>query len=139
MEDEILPAWKSSFGSNSSGNSEEDWNNSALIFRLPYWDWARKQTYNCKFSLPEVLTMTQVYIRPPSGWEITLNPLWEFENPQKDAKHQPLPFGEMPEPMKAWNIRSDYVNASIKDEEKRNAVENVIPVSHYVNACQRAD
>lgn len=132
MTEDLLSNWKFSTTS-QPGNNREDWEKSVMMFRLPYWDWARKQTYNQKFALPEVLTMPQVYVWPPSGREIVMNPLWEFENPEKDASDEPLAFGQMPEHLKAWNIRFDYVDATIKDDDKRNAKKNIIPVSCFVS------
>ena len=105
------------------------WVQSANNFRLPYWDWARAQSYNKKFSVPEVLTLTEVIVEPPDQErsKTMLNPFWEFENPQKDGSGEPLSFGEMPKGMERWNIATSYVDRTVVDK----SVPNCIPVSWH--------
>lgn len=75
-----------------------DWTAARNEWRLPYWDWAARS--EGKFSLPTACTVEKVPIYPPSesheASEVS-NPLWGFQNPEKDAKNNPLPFGRMPE------------------------------------------
>ncbi|RWA09877.1 hypothetical protein EKO27_g5246 [Xylaria grammica] len=90
-----------------------EWNEAADTWRLPYWDWAQRQTYNNLFSLPEVFTKETVRIYPEPGMTKTgdarhyPNPLWGFENPEKGPDCKPLKMGEMPADKKQWNIPDD--------------------------------
>ncbi|KAL6405092.1 tyrosinase precursor [Ilyonectria robusta] len=92
------------------------WYAAAEKWRLPYWDWARKQTYTQDFAYPEVLTQGTVRIYPPAAVKeyyppngSYANPLWGFDNPELDADGDPLPFGQMPEGKTKWNINDDPV------------------------------
>ena len=118
------------------GEDKDAWVQSANNFRLPYWDWARAQSYNKKFSVPEVLTLTEIIVEPPDlGRKTMSNPFWDFENPQKDDSGEPLPFGDMPKGLEQWSITNSYVDRSEKDPTKREAVPNRIPVGwHYVES-----
>ncbi|KAL3426473.1 hypothetical protein PVAG01_03264 [Phlyctema vagabunda] len=61
----------------------EQWTSAAAQFRLPYWDWARKQPYHGNFAIPEVCTQDTVEIITAGG-EMDLkfpNPLVGFRNP----------------------------------------------------------
>ena len=61
---------------------EAEWRKSASRFRLPYWDWARKQGYTGNFGVPQVCTMEKVKIVAPGGkYEERENPLVCFKNP----------------------------------------------------------
>ncbi|KAI1084788.1 common central domain of tyrosinase-domain-containing protein [Whalleya microplaca] len=85
----------------------QEWYNAADTWRLPYWDWARKQSYNNEFALPEVFTLLEVPIYPPSGQTIHPNPLWGFENPEKGSDGKSLPMGKMPKGKEQWSINDD--------------------------------
>jgi hypothetical protein len=95
------------------------WNEAADKWRLPYWDWARRQTYTEDFSLPAVFTKPQVRIWPPSevsnkypSAKAYANPLWGFDNPETDDDGVPLPFGKMPQEKTQYNIKNDPANSS---------------------------
>ncbi|KAI5862472.1 common central domain of tyrosinase-domain-containing protein [Durotheca rogersii] len=90
------------------------WNTSADSWRLPYWDWAQKQTYNNRFSLPFACITETVYIFLPHGPAAHPNPLWGFVNPEKGDDGKPLKMGEMPAGKEKWNI-NDGIS---KDEPK---------------------
>ncbi|KIL88341.1 hypothetical protein FAVG1_08420 [Fusarium avenaceum] len=86
-----------------------EWRKAADTWRLPYWDWARKQKYNQQYALPEVLIFPTTTTYPPSnprGETNVENPFWGFQNPEKkDGK--PRAFGDMPEGKTEWNIQDD--------------------------------
>lgn len=95
---------------------KQEWLDAAHAWRLPYWDWAAKQTYTKEVSLPELVLQGPVRIFPPAsrekffppgGWYP--NPFWNFENPEKDANGDSLPFGQMPEDSTQWNIKPTIV------------------------------
>ncbi|KAF4461201.1 hypothetical protein FALBO_12005 [Fusarium albosuccineum] len=97
---DIIDEW----GLESSLKAE--WKAAADTWRLPYWDWARKQKYNKKYSLPAVLLVDQTTIYPPDkpeGQTGVENPFWGFSNPEKD-NGKPRKFGSMPEGKTDWNI-----------------------------------
>lgn len=92
------------------------WRSAADTWRMPYWDWARQQSYTEDFAYPQVLVQGPVRIfvpdalkgfYPPSG--LYANPFWGFENPEKDDEGNPLPFGKMPPTKRDWNIEDDPV------------------------------
>ncbi|KPM45298.1 hypothetical protein AK830_g1254 [Neonectria ditissima] len=101
---DIIKEW------NLDGPQKTEWKQAADTWRLPYWDWARKQSYNQQYSLPAVFLVDQVTIYPPDkpqGQTGVLNPFWGFTNPEtvdgtKNGK--PRPFGQMPEGKTQWNI-----------------------------------
>jgi hypothetical protein len=104
---EIIDAWK------LDASQATEWNNAADTWRLPYWDWARRQPYNNEFSLPYALTLDLVRIYPPTGEVNHPNPLWGFDNPEKDPQDgRPLPFGQMPKGKEQWNIKDDVSDDS---------------------------
>ncbi|KAI3577567.1 common central domain of tyrosinase-domain-containing protein [Fusarium oxysporum f. sp. albedinis] len=83
---EIITEW-----SLNSAQAAE-WEEAADTWRLPYWDWARKQKYNEKYSLPEVLMFKFFY---------------EFRNPEtENGKPNGVSraFGNMPEGKTDCNI-----------------------------------
>lgn len=86
-----------------------EWKKAADTWRLPYWDWARKQKYNQQYALPEVLIFPTTTTYPPNnprGETNVENPFWGFQNPEKkDGK--PRAFGDMPEGKTEWNIEDD--------------------------------
>ncbi|KAF5660864.1 tyrosinase precursor [Fusarium heterosporum] len=100
---EIIEEWKLDTA------QETEWKKAADTWRLPYWDWARKQQYNQEYALPEVLLFERVTTYPPDKPKGELdvpNPFWGFENPEKkDGK--PRAFGDMPEGKTEWNIGDD--------------------------------
>jgi hypothetical protein len=103
-----------------SPDEKEDWLKAADAWRLPYWDWAAKQTYTKEVALPELVLQGPVRIFPPvslkkffppGGWYP--NPFWNFENPEKDANGDSLPFGQMPEDSQQWNIKPGVIDEQI--------------------------
>ncbi|KAI2628592.1 common central domain of tyrosinase-domain-containing protein [Hypoxylon sp. NC1633] len=105
---QIIDHWK------LDASEAREWNRAADLWRLPYWDWARRQTYNMEFSLPYVLTLDIVTIYPPTGDTKHPNPLWGFQNPEKGSDGKPLPMGQMPPGKEKWNIRDDDSDPSQK-------------------------
>lgn len=102
-------------GWNLPDSERETWFDAAAIWRLPYWDWARKQTYPGEpdkqyddFGIPYLFTLEVVPVFLPSGRRNDYpNPLWKFENPERDANGKPLAMGSMPPEKKAYNIKDD--------------------------------
>ncbi|KAJ4319923.1 hypothetical protein N0V84_006106 [Fusarium piperis] len=93
-----------------TGEVRDEWIAAANSWRLPYWDWAQRQTYEGyenSFSLPYACILDHVPIYPPTGPRARPNPLVSFVNPEKDAKGVPLPFGQMPPDKEAWNIKDN--------------------------------
>ncbi|KIL84922.1 hypothetical protein FAVG1_11792 [Fusarium avenaceum] len=95
----------------------EDWHAAADIWRMPYWDWARRQGYDEDLVLPQVLTQATVRIFPPDAVKnhfsadgVHPNPLLGFDNPEKNEETgEPLPFGNLPEFKSTWNIKDNPV------------------------------
>jgi hypothetical protein len=92
------------------------WKSAKDTWRMPYWDWARQQSYNEDFAYPQILIQgpVRIYVPdaikeyyPPSG--LYANPFWTFENPEKDNHGNPLPFGLMPKGKGDYNIRDNPV------------------------------
>ncbi|KAF4990549.1 hypothetical protein FGRMN_8410 [Fusarium graminum] len=105
---EIIDAWE------LSETEIARWKKAADGWRLPYWDWARKQKYTQNFALPQVLTLETVEIFPPQDLKVPIknpetypNPLFGFENPEKKADGTPLPLGQMPGNKSLWNIKDN--------------------------------
>ena len=62
------------------------WRNAASQFRLPYWDWARIQSYAGSFGIPQVFTVDSIPVIKPGGLiEEFPNPLVKFRNPENVA------------------------------------------------------
>ncbi|KAH7147138.1 hypothetical protein B0J13DRAFT_622059 [Dactylonectria estremocensis] len=101
---DVIDAWK------LDSLRQTEWKKAADTWRLPYWDWARKQSYDQEYSLPAVLMVDQVTIYPPDkpeGQTGVTNPLWGFANPETvDGKPdgKPRPFGDMPKGKTKWAI-----------------------------------
>lgn len=85
---QMIQKWKDT-GRLTDPREQEAWRYAASRFRLPYWDWARKQEYAGTFAIPQVCTMDTLNIIMPGGKkEVFTNPLVKFENPTvKDGKH----------------------------------------------------
>src|ERR1700744_4602568 len=67
---------------NLSGPEKDIWTTAASQFRLPYWDWARKQPYLGNFGIPQICTLDSIGIIMPGGaTQPTANPLVGFTNP----------------------------------------------------------
>ena len=125
------------------GLPEEDaeiWRAAANKWRLPYWDWARRQSYTEDFAYPEILTRGYVRIYPPKQVQqfyppsgIYSNPLWGFENPELDENGDPRPFGDMPEDKKQWNILDDPVRHDDAPPKPEDDVQ-WMPVGHSKQA-----
>jgi tyrosinase len=125
---DIIEEWK------LEKDEDSIWREAADTWRLPYWDWARRQVYAETFALPEVLTMATVKIFPPKSKaelyeEKYPNPLYGFDNPEKDKETgDPLPFGKMPKGKEKYNI-----NDNQKDKNpipNKPASDRVLPVSN---------
>lgn len=103
----IIEEWK------LEKDEDSIWKEAADTWRLPYWDWARRQVYAETFALPEVLTMATVTIFPPKSKaelyeEKYPNPLYGFDNPEKDKETgDPLPFGKMPKGKEKYNLNDN--------------------------------
>ena len=103
------------------------WIHASYQWRMPYWDWARKQRYCDDFALPHVLTQAQVPIYPPKHLIKDLypaansypNPLWGFDNPETDKHGNPLPFGSMPPGKEMYNIKNDPADITEPDPTNR--------------------
>lgn len=86
-----------------TGNDAKVWTDAAKQWRLPYWDWALKDSQG-NFALPAALTVEKVKIYMPKQGAVDYpNPLWGFVNPEKE-NGKSLPFGKMPKGKEAWNI-----------------------------------
>ena len=71
------------------------WRNSASQFRLPYWDWARKQAYIKNFGVSQICTVdTWPVIMPGGNVEDYPNPLIKFSNPTLGPDGKPLKMGD---------------------------------------------
>ena len=77
---DIIKTW------NLTDSDKKPWLDAAKQFRLPYWDWARKQSYTQNFALPQLLTWEVVSIIKQDGKIDSSypNPLWGFQNPMGD-------------------------------------------------------
>ncbi|OBS20401.1 hypothetical protein FPOA_06772 [Fusarium poae] len=92
------------------------WNEAKDTWRMPYWDWARQQSYNEDFAYPQVLVQGPVRIFPPKSIKkfyppsgLYANPFWSFENPEKDNDGNPRAFGDMPKGKRDYNIEDNPV------------------------------
>lgn len=92
------------------------WNTAKDTWRMPYWDWARQQSYNEEIVSPQVLLQESVRIFPPESVKrqyhpsgLYTNPLWSFKNPEKDGDGNPHPFGDMPKDKKEYNVPDNPV------------------------------
>lgn len=91
------------------------WYATADAWRLPYWDWAAKQSYVDNFACPEILTLPAVRIFPPESLSDIYpqpkkypNPFWDYENPEQDGDGNPLAFGDMPAHVRDFNIPQSH-------------------------------
>lgn len=116
---DVIQHWVDEHG--LSPTEATQWHRAANAWRLPYWDWAGKQSYADDFGVPEVLVQGHVRIHPPASLKklyppngLYPNPFWEFENPEKDVNGNPRAFGDMPDEVKAWNIPADEDNNDYK-------------------------
>lgn len=85
------------------------WHESADQWRLPYWDWARKQSYTKNFAVPYLFSLEVVPVYLPFQKPLMdySNPLWKFDNPEKGPDDMPLAMGDMPPGKEKWNIKDD--------------------------------
>jgi len=120
------------------GEELNDWITAKDTWRMPYWDWARQQSYNEDFAYPQVLVQGPVRIfvpekvkeyYPPSG--LYANPFWSFENPEKDEHGNPCAFGKMPRGKRDYNIEDDPVDHNNAPPTCKDKV--WMPVSSWVN------
>lgn len=106
---EVIKHWKTKH----LIKDEKTWLAAANLWRMPYWDWARHQSYTQDFAYPKVMTQASVRIFPPPEVAdyypggVFPNPLWGFENPEKESFGDPRPLGAMPEGKTQWNIKDD--------------------------------
>lgn len=88
------------------GLSDEDkklWTAAADSWRLPYWDWARRQAFDgpggpvYRYAYPEICTVLEVPVWLPKGGRTMIkNPLERFECPERDpVTKKPVKFGEI--------------------------------------------
>ena len=80
---DLIKAW------NLSEPDNFIWTKAAYDFRLPYWDWARKQDYVRDYGIPQVCTLEKVSIvlqGPDSTPKQFPNPLVKFVNRNTDGK-----------------------------------------------------
>lgn len=117
---------------NLKGTEAQEWTDAANAWRLPYWDWAFKQTYCEDFALPLVFTNPTVHIWPPQSVigryptpRSYLNPLWGFDNPETDNDGNPLPLGHMPSGKEQYNIKDDIQQGGTPGEVSK----KLLPVS----------
>ncbi|KAI7771846.1 hypothetical protein LZL87_006122 [Fusarium oxysporum] len=111
----IIKDWATDHGLPTS--EADEWYTAAKHWRMPYWDWARRQKYDEELVCPPVLTQGAVRVYPPATIEnqfprsgLYPNPLLGFENPEKDpGTGKPLPFGSMPEDKAKWNIQDNPI------------------------------
>ena len=102
-------------------NQLADWRLAAFMFRLPYWDWAAKQTWVDNFALPQVFTMQSVKIfKEDQKWYEVSNPLWQFSNPLG-----PIPMGDPK--MGVWAI-DDNGNLPVSHVTSINSITHVFAV-----------
>lgn len=109
---EVITHWVTEHG--LTDDTAQEWKDAADAWRLPYWDWAAKQTYTEDFACPEILVQGPVRIfppkvlakfYPPSG--LYPNPFWSFTNPEaSEETGDPIPFGAMKGDKAKWNIKS---------------------------------
>lgn len=72
-----------------------NWKDAASQFRLPYWDWARKQEYAKNFAIPQVCTLDTVKVLLPGNKSREMsNPLAGFRNPKRNASGKSVPMGD---------------------------------------------
>ena len=84
---EIITSW----GLNDR-HEEDIWRNAASLFRLPYWDWARKNTIS---SIPQICTLEKIEIVMPGGQDLLFsNPLICFRNPKLDKEGKNVAMGD---------------------------------------------
>lgn len=136
---EILNHWATEHKLNEDENEMKLWTTAKDTWRMPYWDWARRQSYNEDFTYPQVLVQGPVRIfvpeklkmyYPPSG--LYANPFWSFENPEKDENGNPCEFGKMPKGKRDYNIEDDPVKHP--DAPPRHKKDKPwMPVSFLVN------
>nr|RBQ94040.1 hypothetical protein FVER53263_03534 [Fusarium verticillioides] len=111
----IIINWTIAFGLPVS--EADEWFTAAKHWRMPYWDWARRQRYHEDLVCPPVLTQGAVRIYPPTTIKnqfprsgLYPNPLVGFENPEKHPNTgKPLPFGSMPGKKSKWNIKDNPI------------------------------
>lgn len=90
------------------------WLTAANQFRLPYWDWARKQAYLADYGIPQICALPFWPIVKPGTdgkTENFVNPLTGFTNPMKDSSGQSLAMGD---PLMGNNVIQDDQDTSTK-------------------------
>lgn len=78
-------------------NEKNTWSDAASQFRLPYWDWARKQVSTGTYGIPQLCILDKVDIVKPGAKGVTEpfdNPLTGFTNPKKNGSGQNVPMGD---------------------------------------------
>lgn len=92
------------------------WQVAANEWRLPYWDWAAKQSYISNYGLPEIFTKETIDILPldsdATTQETIQNPLWKFSNPLGIGMGAPAmgDYALQEEPV--CNLRRTYITGA---------------------------
>ncbi|KAL7936597.1 hypothetical protein V8C35DRAFT_295919 [Trichoderma chlorosporum] len=117
---------------NIDESSKAEWIQAATTWRLPYWDWARKQHYNNNFAVPNLFTRDTVTIWLPNGVEQNNypNPFWSFQNPEVYENGNPRPFGHMPPGKTEYNISNAGSGEFIKPWAEPSATSRYGITSH---------
>lgn len=78
----IIDQWRDNGVFSEIPHEEQLWRDAASEFRLPYWDWAKRQADTGKCALPHIFAIEEVEILIPGGGrELFTNPLVCFVNP----------------------------------------------------------
>lgn len=129
----------------TTGKAADEWKAAVQTWRVPYWDWARKQSwpdgtgsyekgYN-NFGMPYVFMLPEVPIYLPGKPVMYYkNPLVDFENPKKvDGK--PLKFGD--KALGDWAIK-DFTRGYNKKNPAQQKLET-LPVGEQPSLLVIAD
>jgi hypothetical protein len=133
---EVIGHWVTTHGLTDA--EAEVWIAAADKWRMPYWDWARQQSYTEDFAYPRILVQGPVRIYPPAQVKqfyppsgLYANPFWGFENPEKDENGDPRAFGDMPGKMSKYNIKDDPPKHGDLPPQNKDDKNQWFPVSAY--------
>ena len=96
--------------SNLTAAQQAEWRASASQWRLPYWDWAKRQDYinPPSYGVPQILTQQRVRILDFNGAQVEVeNPLWKFSNPRAGATFGASSMGQFRIP--SANVRYAHI------------------------------